>query len=36
MPAPEARLTEGDRVPFVLLFADDSRIEVQADVRKKP
>jgi copper(I)-binding protein len=36
MPAPETRLTEGDRVPFVLVFADGSRVEVQAEVRKKP
>ena len=36
MPAPEARLSAGDRVPLVLIFADGSRIEVQAEVRKKP
>jgi copper(I)-binding protein len=36
MPAPASRLTAGDRVPFVLLFADGDRIEVQAEVRKKP
>jgi len=36
MPAPETRLTEGDQVPLVLVFADGSRIEVQAEVRKKP
>ena len=36
MPAPETRLTEGDRVPLVLVFADGSRVEVQAEVRKKP
>lgn len=36
MPAPEARLSAGDRVPLVLIFADGNRLEVQADVRKKP
>ena len=36
MPAPETRLSAGDRVPLVLLFADGSQIEVQAEVRKKP
>lgn len=36
MPAPEARLSAGDRVGLVLIFADDSRVEVEADVRKKP
>lgn len=36
MPAPETRLTEGNQVPLVLVFADGSRIEVQAEVRKKP
>ena len=36
MPAPDARLSAGDRVGFVLIFADDSRVEVEADVRKKP
>jgi len=36
MPAPETRFTEGDQVPLVLVFADGSRVEVQAEVRKKP
>lgn len=36
MPAPESRLTEGDRVRFQLLFADGNSVEVQAEVRKKP
>jgi copper(I)-binding protein len=36
MPAPENRLTEGDHVRFLLLFADGNSIEVQAEVRKKP
>ena len=36
MPAPETRLSAGDRVPLVLLFADGNQIEVQAEVRKKP
>jgi len=36
MPAPEARLSAGDRVPLVLIFADGNRLEVQAEVRKKP
>jgi hypothetical protein len=36
MPAPENRLSAGDRVPLVLLFADGNQIEVQAEVRKKP
>ncbi|UCE76777.1 MAG: copper chaperone PCu(A)C [Gammaproteobacteria bacterium] len=36
MPAPEARPSAGDRVPLVLIFADGNRLEVQADVRKKP
>ena len=36
MPAPEARLSAGDRVPLVLIFADGNRLEVQAVVRKKP
>ena len=36
MPAPEVRLSAGDRVPLVLIFAEGNRIEVQADVRKKP
>jgi copper(I)-binding protein len=36
MPTPEARLSAGDRVPLVLIFADGNRLEVQADVRKKP
>jgi copper(I)-binding protein len=36
MPAPETRLTGGDSVPFVLVFGDGGRVEVQADVRKKP
>ena len=35
MPAPEARLTEGDSVEFVLTFSDGSKIMVEADVRKK-
>ena len=36
MPAPGARLSAGDRVPLVLIFADGNRLEVQAEVRKKP
>ncbi|MGD2076611.1 MAG: copper chaperone PCu(A)C [Gammaproteobacteria bacterium] len=36
MPAPETRLTAGDRVEFVLIFADGSSVEAQAEVRKKP
>jgi copper(I)-binding protein len=36
MPAPETRLSAGDRVPLVLMFADGNRIEVQAEVRKRP
>jgi copper(I)-binding protein len=36
MPAPETRLSAGDRVPLILMFADGNRLEVQADVRKKP
>lgn len=36
MPAPETRLSAGDRVPLVLMFADGNQIEVQAEVRKRP
>jgi copper(I)-binding protein len=36
MPAPQARLQEGDQVEFLLHFADDSSVSVTADVRKKP
>ncbi len=36
MPAPETRLSAGDRVPLVLIFADGSRLEVQAEVRQGP
>lgn len=36
MPAPEPRLSAGDVVQLVLVFADGGRIEVQAEVRKKP
>jgi len=36
MPAPEKRLVEGDRVDFILTFADGATTRVQADVRKKP
>ncbi len=36
MPAPEPGLRVGDKVEFVLIFADDSRVEVEAEVRKKP
>jgi copper(I)-binding protein len=36
MPAPEPRLSAGDRVPLVLIFADGNRLEVQAEVRKEP
>jgi periplasmic copper chaperone A len=36
MPAPDTRLVAGDKVEFVLRFADDSRVQVTAEVRKKP
>jgi hypothetical protein len=36
MPAPEKRLTAGDKVGFVLHFADRTRLPVTAEVRKKP
>jgi len=36
MPAPEPRLSAGDVVQLVLVFADGGRIEVQAEVQKKP
>jgi copper(I)-binding protein len=36
MPAPETRLSAGDRVPLVLIFSDGNRVEVQAEVRKGP
>jgi copper(I)-binding protein len=36
MPAPETRLSAGDRVPLVLMFADGNQVEVQAEVRKRP
>jgi len=36
MPAPDTRLVAGDKVGFVLHFADDSSIQVTAEVRKKP
>jgi len=36
MPAPEKRLVKGDRVDFVLTFANGGTIRIQADVRKKP
>jgi periplasmic copper chaperone A len=36
MPAPETRLSAGDRVDFTLTFADGDKIRVQAEVRKKP
>jgi copper(I)-binding protein len=36
MPAPATRLSEGDRVDFVLHFDDGSDIRVTAVVRKKP
>jgi copper(I)-binding protein len=36
MPAPEVPLSAGDRVELVLIFADDSRLEIEAEVRKKP
>lgn len=34
MPAPDTRLLSGDRVEFVLEFADGARIPVQAEVKK--
>jgi copper(I)-binding protein len=36
MPAPEIRLSAGDRVEFILKFADGRSIRVQAIVAKKP
>ncbi|WP_455234786.1 copper chaperone PCu(A)C [Thiogranum longum] len=36
MPASQARLTAGERIEFILKFADGSSIRAQADVRKKP
>ena len=36
MPAPDTRLSAGQRVEFVLTFADGNSIRVQAEVRKKP
>ena len=36
MPAPETRLTAGDKVEFVLHFDDQTRLPVTAEVRKKP
>ena len=36
MPAPQQRLVAGDRVEFVLTFANGATVRVQADVRKKP
>jgi copper(I)-binding protein len=36
MPAPEVRLKDGDRVEFLLHFADGSSVAVTAVVRKKP
>jgi copper(I)-binding protein len=36
MPAPDTRLVAGDKVDFVLHFADDSSRQVTAVVRKKP
>jgi copper(I)-binding protein len=36
MPAPDTRLAAGDKVDFVLHFADDSSLQVTAEVRKKP
>ena len=35
MPAPESRLQAGDQVEFLLHFADESRVRVTADVKKK-
>lgn len=36
MPAPQTRLVVGDKVELVLHFDDDSRLQVTAEVRKKP
>lgn len=36
MPAPDTRLVAGDNVEFILIFADDTRLQVTAEVRKKP
>jgi copper(I)-binding protein len=36
MPAPDAPLKEGDRVEFLLHFADGSNVASTAVVRKKP
>ena len=36
MPAPETRLTQGDKVDLLLHFADERSLQVTAVVRKKP
>jgi copper(I)-binding protein len=36
MPAPETRLTQGDKVDLMLHFADERSLQVTAVVRKKP
>lgn len=36
MPAPQTRLVAGDKVELVLHFDDNSRLQVTAEVRKKP
>ncbi|HHJ16269.1 MAG TPA: copper chaperone PCu(A)C [Gammaproteobacteria bacterium] len=36
MPAPDTRLVSGDKVEFILEFADESQLRVEAEVRKAP
>ena len=36
MPAPEKRLTQGDKVDLLLHFADERSVRVTAVIRKKP